>query len=300
MNKKKTLLFSVLLVLLPLTLFCLYETEYRQQLGYPSLIDIATQPLAMLNPSNKKKPAKKHVAKLQPVTIASSAPQTPTLAKKVVPPEEPAPNKNKASGIQQVSSTNIKAPTPAVKTPKQVRQPTQSKTDTLHIGKNQDGQLLPNLSLDIQEENIQYLLKNKMAFLIADINGQQYLLSISNPKEPYKNVIVKQLREEPDLSDRYMSLSRNSLDSNGLYSLDNTVALKTGFSESPEYKLIFSREYNQYLVGIQHTKIDEHQLNLEELSSHHVPVSMQGKLYLDGTKMKLMVTALVVGQKQLL
>ena len=283
---------ATLIVLVPALLLSYYEMAGSKKMGMPGVVTVLTKPI--FAPGKEKtepspKPIKlKKVAKKdrQPEQENKSEPQVSEKQIKIA-----ASDSSRDAAVIDSAKDKNKLAINAVEEKRK------TKKRALHQGKTQEGLLLPNLHLEADEAAVKELLRNGDGFLLAEIEGQRYVLGVTDRDNPYRNAQVGYLADYPMISDRYLALPGGHFNMSDFEALNDSVIRRTGSRKTPLYKLVFSRNYNKYLIDVQLTKVRDWKLDLEKLREKQKNVSIYGELHREDAGVRLRVTTFEVGGK---
>lgn len=277
---------AALIVMVPALLIGYYEIDGKKRLGLPGVLTVLTQP--MFAPEKEEPSIKKTPLKLQKMIEKKS--ETQSVEKKI----------NIAASVSSQDEVAIDAAKNKKKlTIDSVVEKKQKIKPALHQGKNQKGMLLPNLILEADEAAVKKLLCSRDGFLLVEVEQQRYVLGVIDCNNPYRNAQLGYLENYPMVSDRYLSLPGRHFSRSDFETLSDRVIRRTGSRETPQYCLVFSNNFNKYLMDVQLKKAKELDLDLEMLHGQQKPVSIYGELHCVNDRARLRVTAVEVAGKPL-
>ncbi len=284
---------AALLVILPCVLLFFYQSIIRHALDLPGAWALLSQPIATFDEKGKKhleqslaRPVVSMPAKISSGRIAD--PILEPVIDRQEPKKETSDDVSLKSSTVKKAASDISVTVTSDERGKSVENSIRKETrEKLHAGIEQEGQLVPALTLKMSEEEVKHLLRNRQAYLVVTVDRQRYLLTVTDQQNPFHHIVVNHLTNQPGLSERYLPLPRAQLQVKDLNRLDNQVAKRIGFDSDPRYSLVFSERFNSRLTRAQLTKIQEERVNLSEMYSKGIPVTMNGRLTVVGKSIKI-------------
>ncbi len=278
-------LLALVLVILPAIILFFYQSVLVPALDLPGAWSLLSQPITIFRESGIDEPSEKSLVSpviSKPVKIASgenTVPVSEPVIRQGVLIMNPDENTYQQSGAIKETLSEKSVETNQIEIRKNVESLNRKeKGGKLHAGIEQDGRLVPALTLKTDEDVIKHLLRKGHAFLVVTIENQRYLLCVTDQDNPFRDVVVGHLTNQSGLSERYLPLSRSQLQARALDWLDNQVAKRIRIRSAPFYSLVFSKEFNNRLIEAQLVKVKEEKINLSKIFSGGFSVSMDGQL----------------------